>query len=180
MDLVKGKTILIVEDEEGIRMLLEDILSSFNARVLKACDGQEGIDMFKDNEIDVVLSDVQMPRMTGIEMCEEIYRLDASVPVVLITAFGDAESMLSALRSRVFEFVSKPFQEEFVIKTVQNALEQRLIRQSEERLLLSLQSCLGLGDDVSYRELNFEDRIKYLDELVTIVTIQLKAHKDNS
>jgi DNA-binding NtrC family response regulator len=180
MKFIKGKTILVVDDEKGILDLMAYLLEPFQAKILMADDGAAGFKIFTENpQIDVVITDLKMPNMSGSEMCTKIHAINKNVPVIMCTAFGDEDSILRALRAGVFEFIHKPFQDEFIIKTVQNALEAMATRNLEEVLFNLLQDSLGLGGDVGYKNLDFEERMIYMNELVTVASVKLERLKNH-
>ncbi|MBQ2802749.1 MAG: response regulator, partial [Lachnospiraceae bacterium] len=88
----------------------------------EAIDGKDGVEKFKELKPDIVTLDITMPVMDGLEALEEIRKLDNSVKVVMITAAGQKEKMVEALKHGASEFVTKPFAEEEVIKVMQNIM----------------------------------------------------------
>ena len=115
--------ILIVDDSRTSRKILSNILTAQGYVIVgEAIDGKDGVEKFKELKPDIVTLDITMPVMDGLEALEEIRKLDNSVKVVMITAAGQKEKMVEALKHGASEFVTKPFAEEEVIKVMQNIM----------------------------------------------------------
>lgn len=103
-----NNSILYVEDEEIIRDSIKAFLSRKFERVYSAENGEEGLEIFKEKKIDIVLTDVKMPKMSGLDMAKEIKEITPEVPIVLATAHTDYEIMLEAIDIGVEKYVPKP------------------------------------------------------------------------
>ncbi|NPA15863.1 MAG: sigma-54-dependent Fis family transcriptional regulator [Deferribacteres bacterium] len=114
--------ILVVDDEEKIRKILKVMLSLKGHRVDEAEDGLQALSMIKENAYDLVIADIKMPEMDGLELLEEIKRLDYPVPVVFITAYATVDSAVEAMKKGAVDYISKPFDEERILLTVERAL----------------------------------------------------------
>lgn len=128
-------TILVVDDEEIMRDVLESLLSSEGYRVDLARDGEEGLEKFRERPYDLVLLDVAMPGMGGIQALEEILKIDPEAVVVMITAYATFETAMTAWQMGAFNCIRKPFQNEQILQVVQAGLNRR--RKDEERRTLS-------------------------------------------
>lgn len=128
-------TILIVDDEEVMRDVLESLLSSEGYSVDLARDGEEGLEKFRERPYDLVLLDVAMPGMGGIQALEEILKIDPEAVVVMITAYATFETAMTAWQMGAFNCIRKPFQNEQILQVVEAGLNRR--RKDEERRLLS-------------------------------------------
>ena len=102
--------ILIIEDEAAIRRVLVKILSEENDtyQVSEAEDGLLGIDLIKKNEYDLVLCDIKMPKMDGVEVLEAIKKIKPEIPVVMISGHGDLDTAVNTMRLGAFDYISKP------------------------------------------------------------------------
>lgn len=123
-------SILIVEDNDDIRELLVTLFSPFY-HTLTAVDGKEGLEMVRDEMPDLVLSDVLMPNMSGIELCKAI-KQDFSVchiPVVLLTARTAAEQALEGLKTGADDYVTKPFNNDLLVSRCNNLINTRRMLQ---------------------------------------------------
>ena len=114
--------ILIVDDEERMRHLLSIMLSRRGYTIEQAADGVEALAMMESTSFDMVISDIKMPRMDGIELLKKIQEMDAPCPVVFITAFATVESAVDAMRDGAVDYISKPFDEDRIVLTVEKTL----------------------------------------------------------
>jgi len=101
-------TILYVEDEDEIREELLEILSLDFDNILTATNGEEGLELFKQHQADLVISDIQMPKMDGLTMCKNIQRINQDIPIILVTAFNEQNYIDEATDLRMPHFISKP------------------------------------------------------------------------
>ncbi|WP_037372761.1 sigma-54-dependent transcriptional regulator [Anaerovorax odorimutans] len=101
--------ILVVDDELNVRQLLSKILSKEGYRVYTACDGMEGLELFQTTNIDIIISDIKMPKMNGIEFLHKVKEIEPDVGFILITAFATTETAIDALKSGAQDYVTKPF-----------------------------------------------------------------------
>ncbi len=128
-----AQRILIVDDEDSIRSSLQRLLEYKGYETLTAEDGPRALEMLGDKGIDVVLLDIKMPRMDGIEVLQKIResRLDASV--VMISAHGTIETAVECTKKGAFDFLEKPLDQERLLVTIRNAITQRqLLRRNRE------------------------------------------------
>ncbi len=119
--------ILVIEDEAAIRRVLVKILSEENKtyQLEEAEDGLVGIEMIKDEEYDLVLCDIKMPKMDGIEVLEAIKKIKPEVPVVMISGHGDLDTAVNTMKMGAFDYISKPPDLNRLLNTVRNALDRK-------------------------------------------------------
>jgi two-component system nitrogen regulation response regulator NtrX len=119
--------ILIIEDEETIRRVLVNILSEENEsyQVEVAEDGVVGLEKIKNNDYDLVLCDIKMPRMDGVELLEAAKKIDPVLPIVMISGHGDMETAINTMRLGAFDYISKPPDLNRLLNTVRNALDKK-------------------------------------------------------
>src|SRR5262245_31658500 len=126
-------SILVIDDEEIIREALEALLSSEGYRVIAVPTGQAGVDVAGSRPVDAVLLDLMLPDRNGIEILEEIRRIDDELPVIMITAFGTIDSAVAATKQGAFHYFTKPFKHDEVLAVLRNAVERRrLVRENRE------------------------------------------------
>lgn len=119
--------ILIIEDEEAIRRVLAKILREENEsyEVDVAEDGVIGFEKIKGNDYDLVLCDIKMPKMDGVELLEAVKKIDAEIPIVMISGHGDMETAINTMRLGAFDYISKPPDLNRLLNTVRNALDKK-------------------------------------------------------
>lgn len=116
--------ILIIDDEKAIRNTLREILEYENYEVEEAKDGEEGLDLLKKNEYDVVLCDIKMPKMDGIEVLEKAKELGKEGQFIMVSAHGSIETAVDATKKGAFDFIQKPPDLNRLLLTVKNALDR--------------------------------------------------------
>jgi len=119
--------ILIIEDEAAIRRVLTKIISEENDtyQVESAEDGLEGIERIVKSDFDLVLCDIKMPKMDGVEVLEKIKKLKPEIPVVMISGHGDLDTAVNTMRLGAFDYISKPPDLNRLLNTVRNALDKK-------------------------------------------------------
>ena len=128
--------ILIIEDEAAIRRVLNKILSEENKnyQVEEAEDGLEGMEKIKDNDYDLVLCDIKMPKMDGVEVLEATRKIKPEIPVVMISGHGDLDTAVNTMRLGAFDYISKPPDLNRLLNTVRNALDRKSLVVENTRL----------------------------------------------
>jgi DNA-binding NtrC family response regulator len=117
--------VLVIDDEEIIREALEALLTGEGYAVIAAATAAEGLERLQSRRIDAVMLDLMLPDRNGLEVLEEIRRIDEELPVIMITAFGTIESAIAATKQGAFYYFSKPFKNDEVLAVLRNALERR-------------------------------------------------------
>ncbi len=117
--------ILVVDDEESIREFLEIMLRKEGYEVTCAEDGQKGLDIIKKKSFDLVISDLQMPNMTGIELLRQVHDNYPDLLFMMITAFGTTETAVEAMKLGAYDYITKPFKIDEVRINIANALRSR-------------------------------------------------------
>ncbi|CAM1350311.1 sigma-54-dependent transcriptional regulator [Tenacibaculum crassostreae] len=128
--------ILIIEDEAAIRRVLKKIISEENDsyEVEEAEDGLAGIEMIKNADYDLVLCDIKMPKMDGVEVLEKAKKLKPEVPMVMISGHGDLDTAVNTMRLGAFDYISKPPDLNRLLNTVRNALDRKELVVENKRL----------------------------------------------
>ena len=119
--------ILIIEDEATIRRVLIRILTEENEsyEVEEAEDGATGFEKIKNNDYDLVLCDIKMPKMDGVELLEAVKKIKPEIPMVMISGHGDMETAITTMRLGAFDYISKPPDLNRLLNTVRNALDKK-------------------------------------------------------
>jgi DNA-binding NtrC family response regulator len=125
----KPASLLIVEDEEKMRELLQKILTTDGYRVKTASNGSEALAMIEETPFDIVLSDVKMPGLNGIELLKAVKKITAETYVVIMTAFGTIDSAVEAMKQGAFDYVSKPFKMDEIRILMNKIMEEKALRE---------------------------------------------------
>ncbi len=128
--------ILLIEDEAAIRRVLIKILTEENNtyEVEEAADGLEGIEKIKEHDYDLILCDIKMPKMDGVEVLEAVKKLKPEIPMVMISGHGDLDTAVNTMRMGAFDYISKPPDLNRLLNTVRNALDRKELVVENNRL----------------------------------------------
>ncbi len=123
--------LLVVDDEEANRLALERIFVRENYEVRTAADGRSAIELLRDGAVGVVLTDLKMPGMSGLELLKAARQLAPDTQVIVVTAYGSVETAVEAMKEGAYDFVTKPLRKDAVVHSVQKALEKfELVREN--------------------------------------------------
>jgi len=124
---MKGKSILLIDDDRSLRRVLEYQLVEESYKVLTADSGITGLDLFRENEVDLVITDIQMPEMDGMELLKRIKAISSDAMIILITAYGSIPSAVEAMRLGAFDYITKPFDKNELKLKVEKCLKMKEI-----------------------------------------------------
>ena len=165
-------TVFIVDDEERMCRSLKAILQNSGYQVAFATSGESALKYFKKNDVDLVISDIHMPGLDGFELLETIHSRKPGTPVIMMTGDESVHSAVNALRKGAYDYLTKPFEPEDLLNTIENALQQRLLleqtRMLDNRLRISekrFRFMLKNTPDMIYT-LDPKGRFKYVNETV--------------
>ncbi len=127
-------TVLVVEDDGAMRELLVESLQEEGYSVISAGGGREGVRLVRANRIDLVVTDLRMPDMDGLDMVREIQTLSAPPFVITVTAFGTIDTAIKAMKLGAFDYITKPFEIDQLLIAVERALRDRALRHEVARL----------------------------------------------
>ena len=140
------RELLIVDDDDALRRMLRELFQDAGYRVWDAPNVEAALELTREHELDVVLSDVNMPGKSGIELVGELRRVRPQTPVVLMTAFASVASAVEAMRAGAFDYITKPFENDVALLAVERALELRALEEENRRLRLAVDRTGALGD----------------------------------
>ncbi|MBW1954492.1 MAG: sigma-54-dependent Fis family transcriptional regulator [Deltaproteobacteria bacterium] len=140
------ETILIVDDEKNYPPVLGAILEEEGYETLTANSGPEALEILKNADVDLVLTDMKMPGMDGIELMERVKRLDPDLPVIMMTAYGTVEKAVEAMEKGAFSYILKPFDNERMILYVKKACSLYRIIKENRRLKSDMAHRYGFGN----------------------------------
>ncbi|MBN8838014.1 MAG: sigma-54-dependent Fis family transcriptional regulator [Sphingobacteriia bacterium] len=117
-------SVLIVDDERSIRNVLKDILGNEGYKVEEAADGEEALKKFSDTTYDVVICDIKMPKVDGIEFLEKANAINDEVPIIMISGHGTIETAVDAVKKGAYDYISKPPDLNRLLITIRNAMDK--------------------------------------------------------
>lgn len=144
-------TILIIDDERAIRNVLKDILSNEGFKVEEAADGEEGLKKFQAGSFDVVLCDIKMPKLDGIEFLQKVMETGTDTPVIMISGHGNIETAVDAVKKGAFDYISKPPDLNRLLITIRNAMDKTTLVQETKvlkRKVSKVQEIIGESEAI--------------------------------
>jgi len=173
LDFLQTLTVLCVEDEKDIREVYNSIFTRLAKTVIFANDGKDGLKQYKNNKVDIIITDQQMPRMNGVDMVAKIRETDQDIPIILITAFNNPELLTKALNLNINSFVQKPIRHNEVIyaleKVTKILIANKYLKDKDE--YQSYQENLGFSKELNilrndyYYQMMDSDGISLIDFL---------------
>ena len=139
-------SILIIDDERAIRNVLKDILNNEGYTTDEATDGEEGLKKFKLANFDLVLCDIKMPKIDGIEFLQKAKEINADVPIIIISGHGNIETAVDAVKKGAFDYISKPPDLNRLLITIRNAMEKNsLVKETKvlKKKVAGIQEIIG-------------------------------------
>ena len=141
--------ILIVDDDPEVRWALRSLVEQEGMEALESCHGEDALKIVGLQSPDVVLLDIRMPDIDGIEVLGRLRKMDGDLPVIMITAFGSIKDAVRTVKSGACDYLTKPFENELVLLTIRRALKERQLKRrlrvvdTHEEEYLSLQEMMG-------------------------------------
>lgn len=158
--------VLIIDDEKNIRMMLTKCLTAEGYGVTAANDGEQGIAEFQKGGYQIVLLDMKMPGLNGMEVLKRLKELDAGIPIIMMTAFGTIESAVEAMQLGAVDFLQKPFTPDTIRHEVQSVLDRAKLQPADTQDFMSClqyaKKCITLKD--------YEQARKYLMKALSFNT----------
>jgi DNA-binding NtrC family response regulator len=125
-------TILVADDDTDIRDILKDTLNSLGARIITAANGHECLDRVEVDAPDLILLDIEMPIKNGLQVLQELRQRGSDTTVIMITAYGTVERAVQAMKQGAYDFITKPFDLDHIVFTVEKALERERLKRGLE------------------------------------------------
>jgi signal transduction histidine kinase/FixJ family two-component response regulator/molybdopterin converting factor small subunit len=188
----EDRRLLLVDDEEGLRTVLGISLKDAGYEVISAKDGQEALDLFREQRPPIVLTDIKMPVMDGVELLKQIKRLSPDTEVIVLTGHGDMELAIECLKLEATDFITKPIRDEILEIALKRAMEKiqmrRMLRNYTENLerlveeksaqLVARERLAAVGQAVEQLVTTFQDLagdlggdITFFNELPCLVAV---------
>lgn len=166
--------LLIVDDEEPLREVLEMCLSDCVETVSTAIHGVDALEKIRSNKYHAVLSDINMPKMNGLELLRQVRADRNPIPFIILTAYGDKEKAVEALKNGAFDFLDKPWKEEVLLETVGRAIE----------LGMNLQSWAGFPEQekalIEIHNQSNQSSLEYLQKMLGVLSKENPALRKKS
>jgi two-component system, NtrC family, nitrogen regulation response regulator NtrX len=162
--------ILVIDDERSIRNTLKDILEYEKYEVELAEDGQRALEIFRNGEFDIVLCDIKMPGMDGIDVLEKLAALNSDIPVVMISGHGNIDTAVESIKKGAYDFIEKPLDLNRLLITIRNAMDKSSLV-SETKILKKKVSKKYeiIGESVAIKKVvEMADRVAPTDARVLI------------
>lgn len=143
--------ILIIDDEKAIRKTLSEILSYEGYKIEEAGDGEEGLKKLKEKEFDVVLCDIKMPKIDGIEFLEKSREINSDTPIIMISGHGTIETAVEAVKKGAYDYISKPPDLNRLLITIRNAMDKnQLVAETKvlKRRVSKVQEMIGESEPI--------------------------------
>ena len=152
--------ILIIEDEAAIRRVLKKIISEENDsyQVEEAEDGLAGMELIKNNDYDLILCDIKMPKMDGVEVLEKTQKIKPEIPMLMISGHGDLDTAVNTMRMGAFDYISKPPDLNRLLNAVRNALDKKSLVVENKQLKKKVSK--------SYEMVGDSDAISHIKEII--------------
>ncbi|QOG12742.1 response regulator [Arcobacter sp. FWKO B] len=190
--LLKRLTVLYVEDDENIRVELSSLLKNFFGELYTAQDGEDGYNTFINNQdkIDVILSDINMPKLSGIEMMKQIRQLNSHIPVIFATAYSDSAFLTEAIKIKVYDYIVKPINIRNLLGIFQelaSSIYQKFLIEQQKLDLQRYKAVIDanniviktdLDGKILYVNEHFSDTSGYSDEDYDAISFKDLLHKD--
>ncbi len=132
--------ILVIDDDVDMCELLSDVLKGEGWSVMSISDSLEASRVLRKEEFDVIITDLKMKGLKGLDLLEEAHKVAPLTPVIIITAFGTIESAIKAMKMGAYDYITKPFRTDEIVLTVKKALEMRLLKKEVVRLKKEVES----------------------------------------
>ncbi len=155
-----NKKILVVDDEKNIRLTLEKALSNAGYEVETALNGEDGLEKIKEDEYPVILLDMKMPGMDGLEFLEKVNELKYQTRVVMITGYGNVETAVETMKLGAVDYLRKPFKPQEILEIVDNVFERYKLENNEKEAD-SFEDILNLAK-AEINKKNFTEAIEIL------------------
>ncbi len=143
--------ILIIDDERSIRSVLKDILTNEGYKTDEAADGEEGFKKFSTGSFDLVLCDIKMPKMDGMEFLHKATEINPEIPVIMISGHGNIETAVEAVKKGAFDYISKPPDLNRLLITIRNAMDKNtLVKETKmlKRKVSKVQEIIGESEAI--------------------------------
>ncbi len=167
--ILKKSTLLYVEDEEILREEISTVFESFFEKVFLASNGEEALEIFKNKQkdISILITDINMPKMNGMELISKVRELDKEIPILVCTAFNDSEILLRAIKLNVNDYIIKPIQMITSLKICNKILTNKNNELLIKKQVKELQDLKAILENENFIiETSLDSKIEYVNDLM--------------
>lgn len=177
--------ILVVDDEQSLRIILSQVLTEEGYEVTVAQNGEEGLELFRQDPFPVVFTDIVMGKMNGLELLHELKQINPETQVIIITSHASLDTSITALRAGAYDYLVKPFEDLDMISNVADrAVEKLQLMKENKRLLgeLQLKNDQLMAANIALKELAVRDGLtglynhRYFQEALTVEVLRCNRH----
>lgn len=161
-----------------IRELLVDVLEDITPNIFQAENGLEGLKVVEEQQIDLIITDVSMPRMNGDEMFFQLRTKKFPGEVIFLTAFADKSLVQQVMREGAFDVIDKPIKEELLLSRTKHAIEKIFSHRHEKKFFESVGEFLNYKSVSNYNELEYSKRLEYVEGLLAILQLKNENKKN--
>ena len=166
---VKDNNLLVVDDDPYVLESLSSLLREFGYSVSTCQNARDALEKIKEQRFDVVLTDIKMPEITGIELLRRIHLIDPQLPVILLTAFAELDVAVDAIKRGAFDFITKPYNPEYLVHAVDKAVKYTKLIEMEKNYKGMLE------ETVRTRTRELADALQQVKNIAREVTTRLTA-----
>ncbi len=141
--------VLYVEDDKFIQEELEFFLSGKVKKLFIASNGEEGLEAYKNNQIDLIITDIQMPKMNGLEMSYAIREINKDAKIIITTAFNDTEYLMEAIKLNLGNYLTKPLDLNYLIEIMIESAKNILLEKENKKILNTFEQYKSIVDERS-------------------------------
>lgn len=138
-------TILVVDDEPNYLIVLAELLRDEGFEIFTADNGQKALEIARTTDLDLILTDMQMPILSGMELLHEVKSINENLPVIMITAYGEVEKAVKAMQAGAFNYLTKPFKNDELIANIKKAIDHYSVLRENVRLRDEVRERYGFG-----------------------------------
>lgn len=158
---------MVVDDEEGIRDVLKEFLEKKGYYVETIGDSRQVIDRVKSKQFDIILVDLKMPDISGLDLLKAIRQFDADIAVIIMTGYASLETAIQAIREGAYDYITKPFRLEEIYITIKNACEKIFLKQQHRTFIDELRQARETANKGVDNARNENDEILSINELIS-------------
>ncbi|MDP2743834.1 MAG: response regulator [Dehalococcoidia bacterium] len=167
--------ILVVDDDESVRSLLQRVLKEAGYDVVTAANGREALDKVNELKVDLVLLDIKMPDMSGMEVLQQLTTNWPQTCVIMATAVADAQTAIEAMKLGAYDYITKPFSRDEMVLTVQRAIEKRRLRLENEHHRFELER--RIGEQTERLQTQFAELVSTLAREHKLISREAKSQR---